>query len=237
MIELIFAIAVIGITLMSVPNLTSMSSKTTYVALQQESVTMLSSQLASIMTAQWDQKDTNDSIGYPVLQTDSSTIPACTTALPLGVSDNDGRYCRALDDKYYQASSTLGADANDANTGSNDIDDFDNTTTEATVYNSEEIKTYQGNYIDVNISIKTNIWYGDDKPHKSNGSATTYKQQTTFSNPFDRKITDGTTRNIKLIRARLTSHNPSKEIADKNITMGAFMCNIGASKAIYWKAY
>ena len=236
MIELIFAIAVIGITLMSVPMLISTSTRSTYTAIRQEAVTMLSSHLATLLTMQWDQWDTNSTIGSPVLQTSSTTISPCTNALPPGVSDSDGRYCRGQDGNFYSASATLGPDGTSDAAGYNDVDDFDNMETNVTVYAGENIETWEGNYIDVNVTLKTRVWYGDDTPYNASGTAGSYGQTTTFSNPFDRRVI-GSTRNIKLIRVRLTTNNNTSEIKDKNITMGAFMCNIGAPKQIYWKVY
>ncbi len=237
MIELIFAIAVIGITLMSVPMLISTSSKSTYVAIQQEAVTMISSHLATLLTMQWDQRDTNSTIGSPVLRTNSPDIPSCSTPFPPGVSDNEGRYCRAMDGNYYNASAILGPDGAGDATGYNDVDDFNNMETNVTVYAGENIQTWQGNYIDINVSLKTRVWYGQDYPRNAAGAQGVYGPTTTFSNPFDTRVTNGTTRNIKLIRVRLTTANTAQELQDKNITMGAFMCNIGAPKEIVWKAY
>jgi hypothetical protein len=243
MIELIFAIAVIGITLMSVPMLISTSSKSTYAAIGQESVTMVSSHLATLLTLQWDKGDTDPALGSPVLQTDSINIPACATPFPPGVSDNEGRYCRAADGNYYSASTQFGtSDPTDTIWG-DDIDDYDQNETNITVYTlqgvSEDIATWEGDYIDVNVTLSTRVWYGRDYPRNAAGTSSPYAQTTTFSNPFDTPLAPGSgnTRNIKLIRVRLTTQNPAQELAGKQITMGAFMCNIGAPRAIVWRSY
>jgi hypothetical protein len=98
------------------------------------------------------------------------------------------------------------------------------------VYNSETYATAQGDYLDQNITVTSNVYYGNDLPQKADGTPSSggYDKNIDFSNPF-RTITAGTT-NIKLITVTLTSTNPVAEISDKNIFLSAFMCNIGATK-------
>ena len=71
MIELIFAIVIMGIVLMSAPMLISTASSTTTVALQQEGINEASSRISMILTYPWDQNDINDSCISPVLHVSS----------------------------------------------------------------------------------------------------------------------------------------------------------------------
>ena len=77
MIELIFAIVIMAIALMSAPMLIRTSTQSSMVALQQESIAAAVSQMGMIMTAEWDHRDTNGTAGEPVLTTDSTVFSQC----------------------------------------------------------------------------------------------------------------------------------------------------------------
>ncbi|WP_154806460.1 hypothetical protein [Sulfurovum lithotrophicum] len=237
MIELIFAITIMGIVMMSAPRLIERSTASTYVALQQESIAAAATQMNMIMTTEWDQADTNSTLGAPVLQTGSGTIPNCTTDKPVGVTSASGRYCKdalATNSVFLTATApgSLGTEEVNA-TVYNDIDDYNGQSYTVSVYNSENYETYQGDYLDQNITVSSNIYYGDDTPRNVSDTAGTYQTSTTFANPFRHIITANST-NIKLIQVTLTSGNTAGEINDKQIVLTAFMCNIGAPKPKYY---
>lgn len=232
MIELVFAITVMGVVMLSAPMLINRATQSSYVALQQESVAALAAQINMIMTTQWDAADTNATIGEPVLRTASTVFNQCqgTVKMPAGVTAGNGRYCQGLDGSFgHTASSTLGAEGTEG-TFYDDVDDYNGISVGLSVYNYETIATYMGDYIDLNISITSTVYYGDDIPKKADGtpSAGGYDQNITFSNPF--KDTNTSSTNIKLITVRLTSNNPVSELSDKDIRLSAFVCNIGAPK-------
>lgn len=227
MIELIFSIVIMGIVMLSAPMLIDRSAKSTYIALQQESIAAAASQINMIMTAEWDQEDTNSSRGAPVLLTGSSVISNCTTDRPIGVTSSSGRYCKdaLATNTLFLSASALGTDGTEAFVY-DDVDDYNNQTYQISVYNNETYATHQGDYLDRNITIISNVYYGDDTPRDASNSAGNYQKSTTFSNPFRNVETNST--NIKLITVKLESSNPADEIKDKQITLSAFMCNIGA---------
>ncbi len=237
MIELIFAITIMGIALLSAPMLIDRSTKSSFVALQQESIAAAATQINMIMTAEWDHADTNSTNGTPVLQTGSSAITNCTTDKPVGVTGTYGRYCRDLATNSLFLSATppggFGTDPGDT-TVYNDVDDYDGQTYTVSVYNSENYATFQGDYLDRNITVTSNIYYGDDLPRKTDGTPSSggYDTNITFANPFRNIVTANST-NIKLIQVRLSSSNAASEINDKSIILTAFMCNIGAPKTQY----
>ena len=225
MIELIFAIVVMGITLMSAPMLIERATKSTYVALQQESITAGATQLSMIMTTLWDHNDLNNTNYMPVLTTASTAIPNCTGITPPGVSNINGRYCKDIggSNPFYVASD-IKKDSNFS-----DIDDFNGSSTDITLYATENALS---DYIDKNISILSNVYYGVDTPMKSDGDPSTggYDKDTTFSNPF--RTSSATTTHIKLITITLTSNNTATELSDKKVFLSAFMCNIGAPRML-----
>jgi len=234
MIELIFAIVIMGIALMSAPMLISTASKSSMVAMQQESVAAAVAQMNMILTAEWDHMDTNTSLGEPVLTTDSTVFNQCTggATKPNGVTSDSGRYCMGLDGSGPYAASDIGTDSTLGETLSyDDADDYDGQSYKVNIYAGDEYATHLGDYIDKNISITSNIYYGDDTPRNSSDATGNYGTSTAFSNPFRHNTPAGTT-NIKLIHIQLTSVNPSAEISDKQINFSAFMCNVGAPKPI-----
>lgn len=237
MIELIFAIVVMGIVMLSAPMLVNKATQSSYVALQQESIAAAAAQINMIMTGEWDESDTNETIGEPILRTTSPSafLAPCATAAaqPIGATSPSGRYCKGKDGNFYSATapSALGTEAGEGYSFLDDIDDYNNKEYNLTLYNSEAYATYKGDYIDKNITIISHIFYGDDTPNKADGTPSSggYDKYTTFSNPFRTKVTDGST-NIKLITVELTSDNNADELSSKKIRLSAFMCNIGAPK-------
>ena len=232
MIELIFAIVIMGIALMSAPMLISMSSKSSMVALQQESIAAAVSQMNMILTAEWDNMDTNATLGEPVLTTDSTVFNQCTggAVRPNGVTSATGRYCIGLNGSGPYLASSIGTDNTLGESLSyDDVDDYNNKSYSVNIYAGDVYATYLGDYIDKNISITSHIYYGDDTPRNSSDAVGNYAKNTIFANPFRHNNPGGTT-NIKLIHIKLTSANSVAEIADKQINLSAFMCNVGAPK-------
>lgn len=229
MIELIFAIVIIGLTLMSAPMLISQATTSGYVAIQQESIAAASSQIGLILTRNWDERDSNITQGSPILTTTYATagnaalVTTATTTRPGMVLGSSSRPILFTDGTLAAASTSLQHDAND----SDDIDDFNGLNYGLEVFNSETIDTATGDYIDSNITISVVIDYGSDVPSTVTGTATAngYADNTiTFSNPF--LSTPAGTTNIKLINVNLTTNEVTPELS-KSISLSAFSCNIG----------
>jgi type II secretory pathway pseudopilin PulG len=228
MIELIFAIVIMGLALMSAPILIQRAVEDSFVSYQQESVAAAAAQINSVMTRAWDHRDVNQTtIGVPILNTTNGAIPNCAGTYPPGVTSSSGRYCVDQQDgvTHYNASA-IAFDSNFL-----DIDDFNGFVSTLNLYNGESYRTFEGDYLDLNITLTTEVAYGDDNPHDNAGNIVGYTAPTTtFSNPFSYLPAGANTSNIKLINVTLTSNNPVNELADKVILLGAFMCNIGAPK-------
>lgn len=231
MIELIFSIVIIGLVMLTAPMLIDRSTSSTYVALQQESIAAAATQMNIIMTAEWDHSNTDGIEGAPVLQTStaSTAMSNCTSSHPVGVTSSSGRYCNGLSSStlFYQATA-IGPEGLEGAIN-DDIDDYNADATQVSVYENEIYATYQGDYLDRNITIASNVYYGDDTPRNASNTAGNYQTSTTFSNPFKTVINANTT-NIKLITVQLSSSNSADEISDKYIILSAFMCNVGAPK-------
>jgi len=224
MIELIFAIVVMGIVLMSAPMLISTATKSGYVALQQESIAAASSEIGLILTHHWDEGNTDLNETAPILGAlgNSDLNENGNTGRRAGTPESSKRsfFTSLGGEVNATASASLGNDAGD----SDDLDDFAGTTTTLQQYMAENTTTAVGDYIDQDIRIQTTVSYINDVPDLGSyaGSASTL----TLDDPFNRGAGTGDTSNIKLITVTLTTDNNSSEL-NKTIVLQAFSCNIG----------
>ena len=212
MIELVFAITIMGIALMAVPNLLTISSKSGFVTLQQEAINEASAHISAIMTYAWDENDTNESFLPPILKVSNGDSE-------LDEDGNSGKRAGTPIESYRKfitsggfrldASATLGKDSDD--TENDDIDDFNGESTGLIV-----VQESNSDYVDKNVTMTTTVEYMDDTANYDSNSFT--------FNPFNTK--SGTT-NIKQITVRLTSDSGVSELS-KDIVLRAFSCNIGS---------
>ncbi len=213
MIELIFAIVIIGITLMSVPNLVHQASESGYTTIQQESIAAAASDLSLILSREWDEVGTSDEFHTPILNTTDGT-PS------LGFPRLGGR-SRTF------ATSLGGADLN-ASTIANDGDFDDIDDAHAQIAELHLIDGTQ-DLIDVDINITATVNYVVDA--SNTGDNWDSNSAPVFNSPFTPTGSPlSNTSNIKLINLKLTSNSPVEELADKEIVFTAFSCNIGSYK-------
>ena len=211
MIELIFALVIMGIALMSTPMLMSTASKTTTVALQQEGINEATSRIAMIMTYAWDEKDTNESCATPpVLRVsggDNALKEVNTTSNPntgrrVGVPTESSSRTFLCKNQRFDASA-IGSDGGDKD----DIDDFDATIGLVSINSSST------DYIETTtVNIATSVYYTPD------AASSSY----TFPHTDAGSIT-----NIKGISVTLTSSSSASELNQKEIKLHGFSCNIG----------
>ncbi len=204
MIELIFALVIMGIVLMSAPMLIQQSIKSTNVALQQEAIVAASSQTAIILSMHWDENNSNVVAGEsPVLDANRSgySFP------PDGLTGVLGRNTQEANATL--TPSIIGTtDANETvYTDFDDVDDYDGSSFGLMLFNNESSSPDNGEYIDNNISINTTVRY-------------------TKESAVLEDISTGSFSNIKAIRVNLTSNSGVSEL-EKDITFNAFSCNIG----------
>ena len=222
MIELIFAIVIIGISLLSIPNLLRISSDSSLVTIQQEGIAMAAAHTNALMTYAWDEQNT-DSVSLHITKKlhvgasgDSSLNEASINiTVPFDLARN----------RLFAAgitASTLGTDSNGSN---DDVDDFNdvNTSTIKALLTGAIYTADIGEYIDLNISQNTTVTYGADT-----ATYNAINGQFTFHRPFS-NAAPGSSTNIKLITTQLTSNSPEAELQEKDIKLKAFMCNIGAN--------
>lgn len=225
MIELIFALVIIGITLLSAPMLIQQSIASSNVGLQQEAIAALASHTGIIISAHWDEADANSSNQVaPILSIvrNPPLSAGITDPFDFDVSSKragmEGISSRTtlLGGKLTPPSSTFGFDSDD-NNYSDDIDDYHGATVNLTVYNNEDTTVSSGDYIDKDLNLSTIVTYADD--------ITTLEVNTTANDIFNHHNISGQS-NIKFITTRLTTNSTTKEL-QKDITLYAFSCNIG----------
>jgi hypothetical protein len=225
MIELIFSIVVIGITLMSAPLLMQQASSSGYVTMQQEGISEAASRVNIITGNHWDEENTYEGILDTILQTDSKSSDLNES---LGADGNgSGRRLGTPKESYrsyvdptntrYSATqpSDFGLDDGLDDNGEDDIDDFGSTgliLVDLADVDYGETTT---------VSIATEVAYINDLPASGGYNGKTLK----FDPDFNETLTR--TSNIKRIKITLISTSNIAEL-NKTIVFNAFSCNIGA---------
>ena len=226
MIELIFAIVVMGLTLMTAPMILEQAKRGSFVSLQQESIAAAASHISIVLSRAWDQSDTNASLNAPILTVtngDSDLDRNITTGQRKGTPKNSNRTFLTPYGGLILSASTIGIDPDGLY---NDIDDYSGKTFTLSPVSSAN---NQGDYIDTTLQIQTTVAYNIDSPTGTTSYAT--GNSISFDNPF---TTDTATTNIKQIVVNLT--NTIDEL-NKTITLKAFSCNIGTYKPLKRKEY
>jgi len=221
MIELIFAIVIMGIVMMSAPMLISTATKSGYVAIQQEAINEAASQVNMIMGYHWDESTTDEMFLDPILgvSTGNSDLDASgTTGRRKGTPKESYRSFIRFDgtDDLNASISTSFGNAADGDTEEDDIDDFAGTLTHLVLIPEATLKA--DNVETTTIDINRTVAYSDD--------TASYNSSSISYDPFG--STTGST-NIKSITVTLTSSSGLDEL-EKKIVLRAFSCNIGGYK-------
>jgi len=229
MIELIFAIVIMGIVMLSAPLMLTTATQSSLVAFQQESIAIAASHANTLMTYAWDEKNTKSYLGG-ALDSRILTVVAGDPELNARI----GGIRRVKDANLSALSSTFGqADGNNTIAGlftevrNDDVDDFHGASPSLSIPNatSTNAKSYQDDYMDINVTLQTDISYLDDDINYN--SCGTTGNGCAFNRPFNAGDQVQSS-NIKRINVTLTSSN----VAGKKILLKSFMCNIGAANPI-----
>ncbi len=224
MIELIFAIVIMGIALMSAPMLISTATQSSFVTIQQESINEVASQVSLIMGYHWDEGDTDEEYLDPILVVSDGDVNLSNyqnSGWRKGTPKESYRsFVREDGTKNINATSpsNLGNDTNDA--GEDDVDDFIGTS------NLVQVESSSYDYVEGSgeIELTTRVYYINDSPGGGTYDDPGSDEGLTF-NTFTQNNTDST--NIKMIEVTLTDQSDVEEL-QKKITLRSFVCNIGA---------
>jgi hypothetical protein len=220
MIELIFALVIMGIVLLSAPMLVSQATKSSFLAFQQESIAIVSAHANALMTYAWDEQNTLSQVNFvnTILQVSNnadSELNATNRIQPGKRSFNTANPLAV-------ATVTLGTDLLGINESYDDIDDFTDSNQSLTLAATGTVTVDEGDYIDQNITLSTNVRYMTD-----NAAYATVTGAVVFNIP---KTFVATTTNIKYFTVSLTSNASSEELNKKEISLHGFVCNIGAAQ-------
>ncbi len=228
MIELIFAIVIMGIVMMSAPMLISTAAKSGYVAIQQESINEAASQVNIILGFPWDESNVDDSKDAVVLATDSvvsdlnETTNADGNLSGIRVGTPIKSYRKYISGIGSRGTASPIGKATDADTTAiDDMDDFDGTAVSLT-----EAEAGTADYIETTtINISRTVQYMVDNEtgtgsYSGAGDGTTLTFKPTFTD-------NANSTNIKRIQVTLTSTSGIDEL-EKTVTLHAFSSNIGS---------
>jgi len=196
MIELIFAIVIMGIVLSSAPMLISTASTSGYVALQQEAIAAGATKIGLILTHHWDEADTTP--GYaPILSTATDAFSGLATTLDgggLATGRRAGTTNTPEARSFFSIISAaavnttpalnLGGDGAADPNGNDDIDDFIQAAAATLVAGTTGVVTTNatGDYVDRTMTTAIAVNYVNDAP---TGAGETYLASNTinFDNP------------------------------------------------------
>lgn len=224
MVELIFALVIMGIVLLSAPMLIQQSIQSSNIAYQQESIAAVASHTGILLSKHWDEANTQDASGVsPVLQLPAAVANSPYEFAGIAFDNNVSGRTTSIADVNLTASTALGQDNGNID-DFNDIDDYHNFPITLSVFNSEDSEAGSlGDYVDRNITINTNITYANDRANGTFDTSTINADNNIFTNT---DLGAGVQSHIKFLQATLTSNAGIEEL-EKNITLNAFSCNLG----------
>lgn len=225
MIELIFAIVIMGIALLSAPMLIQQSIASSNVALQQEAIAAIASHMGIILSKHWDEGDTNLSSGVAPIITLTNEVagsPFNLAGIDMNATNVSGR-TSSVSGHTINASAVLGQDSGDFD----DVDDYNGLPVNIITFNAESSTVGGlGDYVDGNITINTRVSYADDRPLGGVFGGVGVTTIDIANNIFNNNNIAPNQSNIKYIEATLTSNSGIAEL-NKTITLRAFSCNLG----------
>lgn len=210
MIELVFAIVIMGIAVMSLPLILTQVQNNNAFAMQQEAILAAKAKIGEISTYEWDDKsfDTNGSF---VLDVTGGSVDLNRTngQLRKGHVNAEGRR------KFFPNTTNATAVTTSS---ANDIDRFSGIP--KSIVASAEVAGKGLDYV-FPLTLTPTITYANDTATYSNSPLNNF----TF-NPDDTH----TITNIKTISVLVSG-------ADRNITLRTFLCNIGESSMLPSRPY
>ncbi len=216
LIELVFSIVVIAISLMTVPLMLNQGAKSNQFSLMQESILAAHTKMGNILSFKWDENsgDENGTIVrvLDVTAGDSQLDRKTAAVRRVGHIHDDLR--RRMQDKETNATApdALGIEVADLY---DDIDDFNGKS--VIVAPAPAIQKGKFDYLDADLNLTTSVKYISDDVNYS-------QKDIAFDFNASHVITTGST-NIKMVELNATSVN-----SDTPFVFRMFSSNIGQSK-------
>jgi len=213
-IELVVAIVVIGIAMMSIPVMLSQATRSNEFSINQEVILATSTKIGNILSYPWDDKLVLNTSVKPILDvtngdSELNRYPNNTSTRRIG--NFKANYRRKFDSNLTYASTVLGRSADTNTTSYNDIDDFNGAVEHITSGGT-------GDYI-TDFNLSTTVGYISD--------TATYSSSPTLSFDLNTStVTPSTNLKIVEVKAKDSSGNVIT-------TLRAFSANIGSYELLY----
>lgn len=209
MIELIIAIVVMGIAVMTLPILLLKTQNNNAFTLQQEVILAARTKLGDTLTYRWDEASLQgDRIGVLVTNGDSDLNVTSDRLRRIGHVKGNKRRKFFSDLNTSTPVANLGPDTGDFN----DVDDIDGQTT--SLSSSSQTTSLDYRFTDFNIST-TVVYVSDDANYSSPNMTFTFSHANVSH-----------TTNIKLLTIKITGEGVTP------FTMRSYSCNIGESELL-----
>jgi len=205
LIELVFAIVIMGLAMTTLPMMLTRVQKNNTFAMQQEAILIARTQIGDIITYPWDENSFDDSYNVGILDTDGDTDFNRTNRVGL-INANKRR-------KFFTNNTPATYPLVKESTDIDDIDDF-NTKNQVLTAGVNTNSTLGYKLSDSNMTINVNYI----------ADTTTFPTPGTFN--FNTTSLSKST-NIKMIEVSLQNG-----LLDKNITLRTFSSNIGANQLL-----
>jgi len=229
MIELIFAIVIIGITMLGVPLLIRTDSQSQERNLLQEAIMITTTKISQILTYPWDPQSNQIGLGLSSSQVLGTAIVLPATGLERspGLDFRAGHFQLALRRRMTPVNNARNATAvNAAVAGAlTNLNDFDNTN--VNILGASGALAYKSPY-----RLRTTVNYITDALNVN-----TYNTAGVTNLAFDYNMTDpGITTNIKVVRVLTQQQNINTLVWTPVVELVSFSCNIGET-SFYKRRY
>lgn len=220
MLELVFAIVIMGIAVMSLPLILTQVQTNNAFALQQEAILAAKTKIGDILTHEWDNNsyDTTAQRSFALDTTNGDVELGRVGTTNQRIGHINADYRRKLYDATVvlndRSASAIGADGGDLD----DIDDFSGQAT--TIAATETAGTLD--YVFTTLTLTPTITYASD--------AATYRNSTLTDFTFNPANAATTPTNIKTVSVQVSG-------ASQTITLRAFSCNVGESTLLPSRPY
>ncbi len=229
LIELIFTIVILAITTMAIPRIVAQTTELNALAIKEELVYNAKAFMSRISKAQWDSAYAADaSCGgdascmkriltvNPSMKSDNSTLEARPGILNEASKREVSAQAPATKKQFGRNGISVGGGRY------NDIDDFDQFTTDITVGNLVGSSS-RGDFI-LNTRINVDVDYVAEP-----FNAAQYATGTDISGVLSDQPSNGAPTNIKMVRVAATDLNDAvaRDGAAKSVVLKAFLSNIG----------
>lgn len=226
LLELVIAIVVMGIAVMSLPMILTQTQNNDAIAMQQEAILSTKTKMGFITSYMWDENswDSNASISRILDTTNSTSGQTDHTAFDTATIRRTGNFVGDARRRLWNVGNANREPDNEqsAQYAENDIDDFNGRDDNITLSNQSRSDM---DYL-FGVTIHSTVQYLDD--YLASGDYVTSSTIVFDFNVNNPETNSSRPTNIKMITLRTTSVDNS----DINITLNSFASNIGQSKIL-----